>query len=193
VHRTAWRNEYYEDIDNQTAQYHDMMEYSGRYGTFQPEYYVPGFTRLQEQLPEDSKESIWEIQRSIERSQKGSAIEYDSYYNLEGLPKELARINNPQSIYTEMVWKQNLWNMLHWLKLRRHPSAQWEIQKYAEVIEKIISDYFPYTYEAWVDMVEGAKLTSEEVDELITHLDGQLISPTLYKKLRMEKRLDSKS
>lgn len=48
-----------------------------------------------------------------------------------GCANEMARMVLPVSVYTEWVWKIDLHNLLHFLKLRTDSHAQWEMQQFA--------------------------------------------------------------
>lgn len=68
-----------------------------------------------------------------------------------GIAKEQARKDLPLSTYTESYWKIDLHNLLHFLKLRLDPHAQYEIRTYAEAIAQIVKDVCPLSYEAFED------------------------------------------
>ncbi|RMG64245.1 MAG: FAD-dependent thymidylate synthase [Calditrichaeota bacterium] len=69
-----------------------------------------------------------------------------------GVAREQARKDLPLSTYTEAYWKIDLHNLLHFLELRMHPTAQWEIRQYAEVIcHQILKRWCPLAYEAFLD------------------------------------------
>jgi thymidylate synthase (FAD) len=67
----------------------------------------------------------------------------------EGMPKELARIILPFATYSHMFAKMNLHNLLHFLSLRGHSHAQYEIRQYAEAAMKLIEPIVPVTLAAW--------------------------------------------
>lgn len=52
----------------------------------------------------------------------------------EGVPKEDARFVLPIATETRFMVKMNFRSWLHFLRLRTHPSAQWEIRQVAEFI-----------------------------------------------------------
>lgn len=63
-----------------------------------------------------------------------------------GVPKELARCVLPVGRYSKMRATGNLRGWLAFLKLRAHPSAQYEIRVYAEAIAQFIAREFPRTW-----------------------------------------------
>ena len=95
------------------------------------------------------------------RDQLNNAIDEGAY---PGLARELARQNLPLSTYTEMYWQINLHNLLHFLKLRLAPDAQYEIRAYAEVLWRILCDWVPMTAEAFRDYtLEAAHFSRMEM------------------------------
>lgn len=61
----------------------------------------------------------------------------------KGVPNELARCFLPVNIYTRWVWKQDLHNMMHMLRLRMDPHAQFEIRQYADAIFNLLEEQLP--------------------------------------------------
>lgn len=87
--------------------------------------------------------------------------------------REQARKDLPLSTYTEAYWKIDLHNLFHFLKLRLHPHAQWEIRQYAEVINGIVKAWVPMAHEAFTDYVlRAVTITGPEIDYL--HHKGEL-------------------
>ena len=81
--------------------------------------------------------------------------------------RELARIDLPQSTYTQWYWKIDLHNLLHFLTLRVDPHAQWEIQEYGRVMAGMVKRVAPLSYEAWLDyQVMGARMSRGEINAL---------------------------
>jgi thymidylate synthase (FAD) len=66
-----------------------------------------------------------------------------------GVSKEQARKDLPLSTYTEAIWKIDLHNLLHFLKLRLSNDAQYEIRTYAQKIKEFVSVLFPITHKAF--------------------------------------------
>jgi thymidylate synthase (FAD) len=74
----------------------------------------------------------------------------------QGLARELARMNLPVSLYTQLYWKMDLHNLLHFLNLRADAHAQYEIRVYAEALIEIVKQWVPLTYAAFMDYRMGA-------------------------------------
>jgi thymidylate synthase (FAD) len=66
-----------------------------------------------------------------------------------GVAREMARMVLPLNIYTEMFVCWDLKNLIHFLRLRDDPHAQWEHQQYGKAIKAICTDLFPWTMEAY--------------------------------------------
>jgi len=84
--------------------------------------------------------------------------------------RELARVPLPLGTYTKKVWMMNLHNLLHFLSLRTHEHAQWEIRQYANEIERFVEAAFPMTYSSWYNHVKMAKRFSADEWEFISAL-----------------------
>ena len=143
-------------------------EISGRYSELKSEWYIPDVVR--EQSVHNKQGSGMPIVSSYwEEYMDGCAIQNDCYNNLikEGVSKEISRIGLPQNMYTEFYWKVNLHNLLHFLKLRSHPSAQLEIREYADEIKNIIQPLCPTTVEAFDEHVTNSiTLSGSEVNAI---------------------------
>lgn len=149
---------------------------SGRFSKITEEFYIPSVNniRFQDNNNKQGSEGIidnkisQEIIREINRIHK---ITYEQYTkNLEkGMAKEQARGILSYDIYTEMYWKIDLKNLLHFLALRCDEHAQQEIQVYAEAILELITPIVPITIEAWndYDSLRGAIiLTRLEIEKI---------------------------
>ena len=89
---------------------------------------------------------------------------YDTYQGLMNdfdLARELARVNLGVGLYTQWYWKVDLHNLLHFLRLRLHPHAQYEIRVYGEVIGQMVADWVPLTWEAFQDYRLGGAFLSQ--------------------------------
>jgi thymidylate synthase (FAD) len=64
-----------------------------------------------------------------------------------GWPRELARCVLPLATYSTMVATVDLHNLLHFLRLRDHEHAQYEIREYAKALRELIKDIVPVTLE----------------------------------------------
>lgn len=129
-----------------------MNEVSRRYVTFAPEVYVP----LWRSAPTDgakqgSSGAIEDMDLCVKMRQEYTAIAEECiklYDHLiaDGVAPEQARAILPQGTYTEFIWTGSLYAFARIYKLRIDSHAQWEIQKYAEAIDKIIAPIFPVSW-----------------------------------------------
>ncbi len=104
-----------------------------------------------------SDEELNEISPDISREELGFDEEFS------GIARELARSILPVSGYTELVWKQNLHNLFHMLKLRMDSHAQYEIREYANAIYSLVKPHFPMASEAFEDyLVNAATISGPE-------------------------------
>lgn len=151
-----------------------MNEMSARYTKLPEEMFIP--EKLERQSIDNKQGRIDGshiadpvLLKIIERANEDA---YHSYQILldAGVSREIARGVLPLNVYTKMVWKMDLHNLMHFLKLRLHPHAQKEIRVYAEVMEKMVARYFPITYEAFVDYSRDAYLCSRMEVRLLRHM-----------------------
>jgi thymidylate synthase (FAD) len=192
-HRTGHRAEILvESTDPIPSQFSEQQQFSGRYAPYNDGYNIPTDEYLlkpsstNNQTSSEEKVEDTEGARNLIISLVQSAdATYRSLIGKYGLARERARWVVPMAAYTEFYFQQNLWNVLDWLTKRRSAHAQKEIVAYAKVIEQIVKEYFPLTYEAWIEVVEGVTLTRTELHELRAILESNAIAITP----KLEKRL----
>jgi thymidylate synthase (FAD) len=73
----------------------------------------------------------------------------------DGMPRELARSVLPVSMYTRMQASVDLHNLLHFIRLRSHPHAQYEIRVYSDAMLRIIEKIVPVSVAAFRQHVLG--------------------------------------
>jgi thymidylate synthase (FAD) len=162
-----------------------MNEISGRYSVMSDEFYVPDESAVRAQS-KDNKQGRSEQEMdpeisasyiaSIEAGQKKLYEDYAGYLN-DDIARELARINLPLSIYTEMYWQMDLHNLFHFLNLRLHPHAQFEIREYARAVGTIVAQIVPIAWEAFEEHILYAKSFSRtEMLELLDMIEGKEMS-----------------
>ena len=135
-----------------------VNEISGRYTELDYDFYHPEKLRRQSI---DNKQGSYEntnmCSSSMHIAELWNTCEIDinalvsNYHKLVklGVAKEQARIILPQSMYTEFYWKIDLHNLLNFVKLRKHNTAQIEIRNYADEILNILEKLCPATTESW--------------------------------------------
>lgn len=129
-------------------------EVSARYTELNEGYYIPDANKITGQS-RDNKQArdavelpnSADIARIIDSSCSHSFQIYDSLLR-KGCPRELARSVLPVAAYTRMFATVNLHNLLHFLQLRLHLHAQYEIRIYAEALARLVSFVVPVTMTA---------------------------------------------
>lgn len=155
-------------------------EISARYSVMKDEFYVPNPVRKQSESNRQgsSNEALVSfkptptadpINTQLYLSDVTFSNAYEDYEALleAGAARELARSVLPVSLYTEFYWTVNLWNLMHFLKLRLDKHAQFEIRVFGEAILKLIQDNceLQYAIEAFQDYIlDDPKFTKYEVD-----------------------------
>ncbi|HJN75921.1 MAG TPA: FAD-dependent thymidylate synthase [Myxococcota bacterium] len=177
----------------------NVNEYSARYSVLDKEFYIPA----PEQLAVQSKDNKQGRGETLEPEAAAQVLEllkrdalqsYDTYEELmeeHQLARELARMDLPVNYYTQWYWKIDLHNLLHFLSLRMHPHAQYEIRVYGEAIAQFVQAWVPHAWEAFVDYrLQGAFLSRasiEVVRRMIrgedVHQEGSGMSPREWREL----------
>lgn len=74
----------------------------------------------------------------------------------EGVPREIARSVLPVAAYSRMFATVDLHNLMHFLKLRLHPHAQYEIRCYAIALRELAGSIVPCAMRAFDEHMIGA-------------------------------------
>lgn len=134
----------------------NINEYSARYSTLDNEFYIPEMDVLCFQSKSNKQGREGELDKAtaaefIRLMEIHCQQSYDFYTELlnANVARELARMVLPLNIYTQWYWKIDLHNLLHFLKLRTDPHAQYEIRIYANIIMNILEEWVPITMEAF--------------------------------------------
>lgn len=154
-------------------------EFSMRYTEAPNEYYVPEPERCQAQSTFNKQGSAGQLEPEVAELVRtairdNSEAAYSVYEQLleQGLTRELARAVLPVNFYTKVRWKIDLHNLMHFIKLREDPHAQYEIRVYAEVIHKMLSELFPAAMEAFEQHVQNKiEVSPQLANKLANALD----------------------
>ena len=93
-----------------------------------------------------------------------------------GIARELARTVLPLNAYTQMYWKIDLHNLLHFLRLRADPHAQYEIRAFAEELLKIVRLWVPLTAAAFDDYhLKAVTLSRGALEAVRRHAAGEAV------------------
>lgn len=135
-------------------------EISARYAELPEEFYVPELEQIttqsasNKQMRTDEKNPWAErIRYAIEHCNKEAFEVYRDLINDSGCPRELARSVLPVGTYSHMFATVDLHNLMHFLRLRLHSHAQYEIRVYAEAMLKLIEPIVPYSVKAFREHV----------------------------------------
>ncbi len=130
-------------------------EVSARYSELPEEFYIPEVSQIttqsksNKQMRTDVEHPRSEIlQQVISDSCVESFAAYKNLLQL-GAPRELARGVLPVNTFSRMFATVDLHNLLHFLKLRLHEHAQYEIRVYAQAMLELITPIVPVTVAAW--------------------------------------------
>jgi thymidylate synthase (FAD) len=130
-------------------------EQSGRYTTFQPDFYCipPERPVIQSGKPGDYhfEPSVLvndSARVELKESYKDSWAAYQRMLD-SGVAKEVARMALPVATYSTAYVTGNLRNWFQFLTLRTASQAQWEIQQVATDIEGEVYTHFPTAYSAY--------------------------------------------
>lgn len=124
-------------------------EISARYAELPCEYYVPELDQITTQSASNKQMRTTEQHPDAIRWQAtidtACADMHLWYQNMlkAGIPRELARGILPLNTYSHMFATVDLHNLFHFLKLRLHSHAQYEIRVYAEAMLQLIEPIVP--------------------------------------------------
>jgi thymidylate synthase (FAD) len=165
----------------------NVNEYSGRYSIMDNEFYLPKPEEMCEQSKtnkqgsgkvlsyEDSKEILDILKSDALRCN----LNYNYMINKKLFSREAARANITLNHYTQWVWKCDLRNLLHFLKLRMDSHAQFEIREYAKEIWRIVEGWVPAAAEAFEEYELHATKFSAMETELLKRLLPSTIPPEI--------------
>ena len=159
----------------------NLNEYSGRYSVMSDEFYLPEGDYLAKQSTTNNQgrgeplDSQGLLQFEFNRIYDGASMAYQVLLEHE-LSREVARVLLPVANYTECIWKIDLHNFFHFVKLRSDSHAQREIRDYADAMYELVKPNFPLCCEAFEDYMMGAvTFSASEMEFIRDHVVGDLI------------------
>ncbi|WP_026873528.1 FAD-dependent thymidylate synthase [Inquilinus limosus] len=175
----------------------NVNEYSARYSILDREFYLPApehlaaqsrnnrqgrdavlegeeASRVLDLLREDAercwRDYAWMLNEEIDGSEPVDP-------NRQGLARELARMNLTLNTYTQWYWKTDLHNLMHFLRLRADPHAQYEIRAYADVMLDAMERWVPLSTRAFRDYrMNAATISAPGLAVLRRLLAGETVS-----------------
>lgn len=153
----------------------NVNEYSGRYSKMPCMFYTPEPDNVCYQDQKNKQGRVQPLDKTLARTFVNMLVDCRDevttpVYNWcteRDISRELARIDLPLSTYTQWYWKIDLHNLLHFLKLRLEPAAQFEIRAYAVVMAAMARALAPITFEHWDNYVLNAVTLSRDAVEAI--------------------------
>jgi thymidylate synthase (FAD) len=148
----------------------NVNEYSGRYSKMPNMFYTPKPADICHQ---DKKNKQGRAEQASPILANKFIDEFETGRQLGTIPnyewaiasdisRELARIDLPLSTYSQWYWKIDLHNLLHFLKLRLAPEAQFEIRQYAFVMAAMARALAPIAFEHWENYVLNSVTLSRD-------------------------------
>ena len=115
-------------------------EESGRYIELRGDFYTPSPNLVDDVTPDQAGDMRVHWHTSFGLYQR---------FLSEGMSRERARMVLPSSLYKEFWWTVNARSLMNFLELRNDDHAQWEIRRYAQVLEVFFAQTMPHTYDAF--------------------------------------------
>jgi thymidylate synthase (FAD) len=132
-------------------------EFSMRYARATDDFYVPEADDVRSQVGKPGAYSFEPVDAELaERTREELREVYDqahaTYERLvdAGVARELARSVMPVGAYTEFYWTVNARALMNFVSLRAAETAQREIRRYAEAVERLFAEQMPVTHAAFV-------------------------------------------
>lgn len=146
-------------------------EQSARYSELPEVFYVPEPDKIGVQSTSNKQQRNLTAAGGPQREMADAiwnscTASFKAYRELlaKGCPRELARGVLPVNTYSHMFASVDLHNLLHFIRLRAHSHAQYEIRVYAEALLKIAAHVAPISVAAFRTHILG------ETDEQRTYL-----------------------
>jgi thymidylate synthase (FAD) len=146
-----------------------ISEVSARYTKVEDEYYHPQWRIQSKHNKQGSSEDIVideELDKEYESLHNHAYSTYEKLLS-RGVAREIARSCLPVSYYTQFYWKQDLRNLLHFIRLRTDYHAQYEVRVVAQAFAYFVQKYCPVTYKAFTNnIINSVRFTSNEIKML---------------------------
>jgi thymidylate synthase (FAD) len=122
-------------------------EISGRYVSWEPEFYLP--SRMRANPPHGNKQASVDLPADFDHEGERRLMQAEceqafAHYRARlerGVAKEIARMFLPQNLYTQAYWTVSLQGVIHFLEQRLKPDAQFEIRRYAQGVGQLVASH----------------------------------------------------
>ena len=132
-------------------------EWSARYSQLEPEFYLPAAEDVRTQVGKPGAYTFEQVEPALaEETREAQRAVYEQAYATyesllaQGVAKEVARNVLPVAIYTQFLWTVNARSLMNFCSLRNAETAQREIRRYAEAVERFFAGAMPVTHAAFV-------------------------------------------
>jgi thymidylate synthase (FAD) len=132
-------------------------EFSLRYAKATDDFYVPEAEDVRTQVGKPGAYSFEPVDDELAERTRDELREvydhaFETYERLveAGVARELARSVLPVGAYTEFFWTVNARALMNFVSLRAAETAQREIRRYADAVEKFFATKMPVTHAAFV-------------------------------------------
>ena len=148
-------------------------ELSARYSVMPDEFYYPDQYRTQSTTNKQGSGGVLEPPENAVQHTLVKELCEDAYFRYQqmlkaGVTREQARMVLPVNIYTQFYWTVDLWNLMHFMKLRSDSHAQWEIQEYSRRLEMCVEAVCPNAYAAFIDYHRDSQTFSGPETTILT-------------------------
>lgn len=132
-------------------------EMSARYMELPGEWYVPEVQNVRSRVGKSGhytyEPADLELAHNFLENLRAVCLQDFYSYQMaiaDGIAPEVARLLLHVNHYSEMYWTVNARSLMNFLSLRNAPTAQWEIQQYAKVVEWFFALQMPHTAVAFI-------------------------------------------
>jgi thymidylate synthase (FAD) len=132
-------------------------EFSMRYARATDDFYVPSAEDVRSQVGKPGAYSFEPVSDELaETTREELKAVYETAYSTyerlveQGVARELARAVLPVGAYTEFFWTVNARSLMNFVSLRAAETAQREIRRYADAVERFLEERMPITHAAFV-------------------------------------------
>jgi thymidylate synthase (FAD) len=132
-------------------------EFSLRYARASEDFYVPESEDVRTQVGKPGAYTFETVEPELADETRDALREvyehaYTTYERLveAGVAREVARSVLPVGAYTEFYWTVNARSLMNFVSLRASETAQREIRRYAEAVERFLEEHMPITHAAFV-------------------------------------------
>jgi thymidylate synthase (FAD) len=132
-------------------------EFSLRYAKASEDFYVPEPEDVRTQVGKPGAYTFETVEPELADETRDALREfyeraYTTYERLveAGVAREVARSVLPVGAYTEFYWTVNARSLMNFVSLRASDTAQREIRRYAEAVERFLEEHMPITHAAFV-------------------------------------------